>query len=67
MADTDREEYVTLARAGCAFYVVAAARDLMADPQNDTCWLRLEEAIADLDALDTANHRERSVSERLGQ
>ena len=58
MADTDREEYVTLARVGCAFYVVAAARALLAGPRDETHWLALKVAINDLDALDTANHRE---------
>jgi hypothetical protein len=54
--DTDREGYVTLARVGFAFAVVKAAREVYEDHGHE----RLAEAIADLDALDTANHREHS-------
>lgn len=46
-----REEYVTLARVGFAFAIVARARDLVAEPADDTCWLRLEDALDDLDRL----------------
>jgi hypothetical protein len=59
--DTDREGYVTLARVGHAFAVVKAARALWVfqdhlalDPDEQA----LADAIADLDALDAANHRE---------
>ena len=58
MADTDREEYVTLARVGFACAVVMVARELLAGPRDETHWLALKVAINDLDALDTANHRE---------
>ena len=59
MADTDREEYVTLARVGHAFAVVRAARALLVEPSGASR-RDLRDAINDLDALDTANHREHS-------
>ena len=67
VTDPYPEEIRTLARVGRAFAVVKAARVLVKEPADDTCWFRLEDAIDALDALDTANHREHSVSERLGQ
>ena|GEM_PF-4876397 len=49
---TDPKDAATMARARFAFAIVKAARNVLEEPENDTWWLRLEEAVNALDHFD---------------